>query len=208
MTRDEIESFAKFILNYNDSQLEDSISATRWPELVNMAYQDVWNRFKQTVSRASLLSSTDLTWPAGATTLELPVSLHNTVIYDLVYVDQTGLPYGRFAGYFEKRNLLRLDLFGSANPQSFTLRVYFVPDAEELTVGTSSPVLIPPAHHKVIAWELARVIKAIADKEVPPSWDDKIAEIEQRMMIDWKSRPVAQRPNIISEDAPFMRPFV
>jgi hypothetical protein len=208
MTRDEIISFAKFIMNVNDSQLSDDITDERWIELVQMAYVDVWARFKQTVSRASLLEYTDLTWPAGSNTLALPNSLKDAVIYDIVYVDSNGVPYSRFQGYFEKRNLLRLDLTGQSAAQSFILRFYFIPEVENLDNPTSTPVLIAPNHQKVIAWEAARVVKALSDKEVPESWNDKIDEIEQRMIIDWKSRPIAQRPNIISSESPFMRPFV
>lgn len=208
MTRTEIIDFAQFGLSVNDSQLNDSIDPARWIQLVQMAYKNVWIRARNKVARSQLLAAVDSTWPAGSATFTLPttpVNLQQALIYDILFLDDSGNPYDRFGGYFETRNVLRIYPGAVPSAAAFNMRFYIIPEAEVLDAGTS-PLLIKDAHHEVIAWECLKTVKMLADKEVPQKWEEKLEDLEFHLFSELKSRPIVNRPNIISMDAPMARP--
>lgn len=205
MTLQQLIDFAKLSLNVNASQLNDDLTLTQWQAFMQAAYEDCWVRFRNQVSRDYFLASTDLQWTAGAATYTLPTQLQNAVIYDIVYLDTMGNPYSRWQGTFETRNVLRLAQFGAVTPSAFPFRVYYIPEPETLTLS-STPALIPPIHHKVIAWEALITVKELLDKEVPQSWMDHRDSIEMMLVKECSKRPVAARANIVSLDTPILRP--
>lgn len=205
MTLDELIDFASFGLSVNDSQFNDAIAPDRWKQLVQMAYKNVWSRFRTIAPRSALLTYIDKTWTAGSFTYSLPIDLRNALIYDILYVDSNGNPFDRVGAYFESKNVLRLGV-GSGLSTDFQMRFYYIPEVELLT-GGSSPLLILPQHHEAVAWEALKVVKMLADKEVPEGWLTNLESLEYQMFNEAKSRPLASRPNVISVDAPMIRPY-
>lgn len=206
MTLGELRTRCKLFLNVNDSQLDDSISVNSWAAIIQQAYADVWGRMRGQVSRASILVSTDLTWPAGQQTMTLPTNLWDAVIYDIWQLDGSGNPLIQFNAFFETRNVLRNPSI-SWNAAGYQLRVYYIPEVEALTSDSSTPRLIPLQYHSVIVWEALRIVKMLYDKEIPPSWEKKMEEIEYVMVKEQSTRPVAQRANIVLATNPMARPL-
>lgn len=206
MTLTELIDFAKFGLNVNDSQLNDDISAERWVTLIQMAYKNLWTRVRNQVGRANLVKSYDDSWAGGAATYTLPQQYQNAVIYDIVYTDGFGNPLSRIQGNFETRNVFRLTAWGGVSPSPFTFRVYYIPEVEVLTVS-ASPALLPPAHHEAIAWEALITVKMFTDKKVPDNWAEHRDGIEMMCIKELSVRPLTFRANIVSLDAPLLRPI-
>lgn len=205
MTRTEMVDLLKLFLNVNNSQLDDSISETQWAAFIQRAYSTVWQRIRGQVSRATLLVSQDIQWPAGQPTFTLPVNLQNAVIYDIWTLDGSGNPLCQFNGFFETRNVLRVGSVSWAL-SGYNLRYYYIPEAE--TLGANDvPALIPPQYHETIVWEALRVVKMLFDKEIPGNWQEKQEEIEFTLVKEQSTRPVNQRANIMAMGSPMVRPL-
>ena len=76
------------------------------------------------------------------------------------------------------------------------LRVYYVPDAEQFTDDKQTPLLIPPAHHRVIVWQTLCDIKMLWDKDVPDKWQRRLDGLVGSLLQELRTRPVAHRANI------------
>lgn len=209
MTRDEIIDFCKFAMNVNASQSDDSVSDANWVTLVNNSYRAIWNRISlELAPKGSVVQTFDTSWPAGDFTYTLPTQLQNALIYECWYLDSNNEPYNRIDATFEKRNVMRLNYYPSFSPGGFPFRIYFIPEAEKLAVGTDVPQLIPPRHHEVIAWEALRTVKMLTDKEIPEMWQAKFEDLELSLAKEFQSRPLANRPNVRSLWSPIARPLI
>jgi len=206
MNRGQIREKAKFYMNFNASQVNDDISDANWNTLVNDAYRQVWTRVRSQISRAGLLTSVDVPWPAGQQTYTLPAYLQDAAIYDLWQLDGNSNPVAPVGCFFETRNVLRLPLYPLGN-QGFTMRIYFIPEVDQLANDSDSPTLIPPVHHDVIVWECLKIAKIIADKEIPESWTERLEDIEFSLVKELGTRPIANRSNIIYAQGPRSRPL-
>lgn len=206
MTLGQMRALCKLYLNVNASQLNDDITDAQWNAFIQQAYNDVWMRVRTQVSRATLLSSTDLTWPAGQQTMTLPTNLQNALIYDIWRIDGNGNPLCQFQAFFETRNVLRNPTI-FFNAAGWQIRLYFVPEIEQLTNDEAIPNLIPPQYHSVLVWETLLVVKALYDKEIPASWEKKRDEVDFSLIKEQSTRPVAQRSNIMLAQSPMARPL-
>lgn len=208
MTRGELIDFAKWGLNVNDSQLPDDISPARWEQLCQMAYKNVWSKFRTQVSKASLLTYSDFTWTSGTSTFTLPTSpvdLTNAVIYAIMGLSSptvSPITYFSWPVQFLSRNVL-------TSPYNLTgpFRIFYIPEAETLANDGAIPQLVPPAHHELIAWEMLRVVKMFLDKEIPEQWNDRYVELEMNWFNEWKTRPLADRAGVIDLNVPILRPL-
>lgn len=202
----QIREAVKRRLNMNASQLDDSIDPAGWLDFINEAYSDTWKLVRNTAPRECTVESVDFTWPAGANTYTLPTELKNATIYQIIQVNAQGVPCGSFWGFFEKRNVLRLPPGSPVG--GLTFRIYFIPEAEELTGDTSVPQLIPPQHHDVIMWECLNTVKALFDKEVPERWESTLEDLKFLLCKEFMARPINDRARIRLPDAPLIRPTV
>lgn len=189
----------------NSSQGSDDVSTTQWNDLIQEAYNAVWQRIRNTVSKANLLSYVDKTWTAGSQTYTLPTELKDALLYDFVQIDSVGTPLGRIQGYFESRNVFRLNTFSAVSANPFTFRIYFIPQVEIL-MSTAEPQLIPSQHHEAIVWEALINIKMLQDKQVPADWYQQREGIEMMATKELAVRPLAYRANVVSLESPVLRP--
>lgn len=208
MNREQIIDFAKWGLNVNASQFDDSITPDRWNQLCQMSYKNCWSKFRTQVAKASILTYTDIAWPSGATTFTLPatpIDLTNAVIYAIMGYDSstTTSPtcFYPLPVQFLSRNVLSAPV-----ALTTTMRIFYIPDVEYLQTG-QSPLLIPPQHHELIAWDMLRIVKMFADKEIPQQWDNRTQELELNWVKEWSTRPLAVRAGVINLDFPILRPI-
>lgn len=182
-------------MNVNSSQLPDDLTTANWNSFINDGYKNLWLRVRAQVSRSNLLASIDLTWPAGSQTFTLPANLQDAAIYDMWQVDSSGNPLIQFCGFFETRNVLRLPMWPQGF-QGFTLRVYYIPETEDMANDSDSPSLIPASHQEVIVWEALKIVKILLDKAIPDSWVRRCDDVEFVLVKELATRPISSRSNI------------
>lgn len=204
-TRGEIRENCKFDLNFNASQEDDSILDADWNRLIQQAYNKAWKELRAAVAREATVEQYDFTWTAGALTMELPVPLKNSTLYDLYEVNTSGIPIREFPGYFESRNFLRI--YG-VYPYNATLRAYYIPEVESLENDSDTPRLIPPQHHDLLEWETLLLVKQLMDRDIPPSWQERYDALKFSLFNEFKARPINQRTGIRLKGAPLTRPLL
>lgn len=187
MNRREIRDYAGFILGFNDQQTENDFTTARLNKAINWAYEQRWNETKQQVGRASLVEYVDETWASGAATFTLPAYLQGKALYKFVQVSND--VEVELAISFQTRNVLRWDESGPTG--AITLRCYYISATEKLETDEQVPLLIPPAHHQLIAWDAAILLKKIADQQVPSSWLETQDSLAMSLVKDMSSRPLA-----------------
>lgn len=192
MNRREIRDYAGFILGFNDAQTEGDFTAARLNNAINWAYEQRWNETKQQVARKSLVEYTDETWPSGDTSFELPAYLRGKALYKFVQVSSD--VEMELSVSFKTRNVLQWDASGPTG--DITLRCYYIASAEKLETDDQVPALIPPAHHQIISWDAAILLKTIADQEVPSSWSEMQSNLSMSLVKDMDSRPLADYARI------------
>ena len=192
MNRREIRDYAGFILGFNDEQTEGDFTTARLNKAINWAYENRWNETKQQVARASLVEYTDVEWASGEPTFELPEDLRGKALYKFVQVSSD--VELQLSIRFQTRNVLMWDESGPTG--DITLRVYYIATAEKLETDEQVPLLIPPAHHQLIAWDAAILLKTIADQEVPAKWTTMQENLSMSLVKDLDSRPLADYARI------------
>jgi hypothetical protein len=201
----EIRANCKFDLSVNDSQLDDHISDASWNRLINQSYNKAWKELRTQVAREATVQSYDFAWTTGALTMDLPDAIKDGTLHQIVEVNSSGVPIREFQGFFETRNRLRV-MGGLA--YSATLRVYYIPEVEQLVLDEQVPLLIPPQHHDFIEWETLLLVKQLQDKEIPEAWQKRYNELKFSLFNEFKSRPFNPRPGIRLPGAPMLRPLL
>lgn len=186
----------KLMLHVNSSQLNDDISPDNYKLLLTQAYQTIWTDVRTEVAEANLLAKWDIEWPADEQTLTLPLPLQDQLIWDIWQLGASNQPVCPAPVHFEVRNVLRFDGVAPLIAASNKLRIYFVPDAEKLVSDNQRPLLIPPAHHRVIVWRTLCDIKMLWDKVVPDTWAKRLDDSLGSLLQELRTRPVAHRANI------------
>lgn len=190
-------SEVKLMLHVNSSQLNDNISQDDYRLLLNQAYASLWSDIRTEVSEANLLAKYDIQWPPQAQTMDLPEPLQDKLIWDIWQLGPpSDTPLVPATVRFETRNVLRMDFPGPVLAANLGLRIYYVPDVEQFQEDQQIPLLIPPAHHRVIVWQTLVDIKMLWDKTVPDTWLDRLDKLKGNLLQELRTRPVAQRANI------------
>lgn len=187
----------KFMLNVNDSQMNDNVSPSNYLLLLTQAYQSLWSDIRMEVSEANLLAKYDIQWNPASQTMELPVPLQDKLVWDVWTLGPpNNTPLCPANITFETRNVLRMNFLGPVISANLGLRIYYVPDAEQFTDVKQTPLLIPSAHHRVIVWQALIDLKMFLDKQIPDSWNDRLDKLKGTLLQELRTRPVAHRANI------------
>lgn len=186
----------KLMLKVNRSQLNDDIAPSDYRLFAQQSYESLWTDIRTEVSEANLLAKDDILWNSANRTMPLPVPLQDKLIWDIWQLGADGItPLCPANIRFETRNVLRMNV-GPVITANLGLRIYYVPDAEQFIDDKQTPLLIPPAHHRVIVWQTLVDIKMLWDKEVPDSWNDRLDKLKGGLLQELRTRPVAHRANI------------
>lgn len=187
----------KLMLHVNRSQLNDDIAPSDYRLLAQQAYESLWSDIRMEVAEDNLLTKFDIQWDPLSQTMELPVPLQDKLIWDIWQLGPPdNMPICPANIRFETRNVLRMNYLGPVVTSSLGLRIYYVPDAEAFTDDKQTPLLIPPAHHRVIVWRTLCDIKMLWDKQVPDAWQDRLDKLQGTLLQELRTRPVAHRANI------------
>lgn len=187
----------KLMLHVNRSQLNDDISQSDYRLFLSQAYESLWSDIRTEVSEDNLLSKYDIQWNPTSQTMELPVPLQDTLIFDIWTLGPpNNTPLCPANIRFETRNVLRMDFLGPVISANLGLRIYYIANAEKFTDDKQTPLLIPSMHHRVIVWQTLSDIKQIWDKATPDAWTDRLEKLKGNMLQELRTRPVAHRANI------------
>lgn len=144
----------------------------------------------------------ETTWPASQLLLTLPGSLGDASlvrIFDITANSGMGDPIffgdqqGTGAIVFRDRKTLE---WRDAGPSSaVTLRIHYVPQAEDFTETSEECDIIPPRHHDLYVVSAAVRLREVADESAPQAWVQHRNEL--RFLL-WKelsqTRPLGTGP--------------
>lgn len=195
----------------NDSQLNDSISPASWTIYIWEAYNSILMDLQAHAPREATVESMDITWPAGEQTFDLPSNLRDMIFYQIIQINEAGVPSQEFVGYFETRNRLRISPGYTAF--NMNLRLYFLPVAEKWAGPdldeASSPLFVPDRHCPLIIWQTLIHVKSIYDRGDAPAFWTQMHEIARMAFFkENMARPIAKRARIRLPDAPMLRPLI
>ena len=185
----ELQNQTKELLNFNASQTDQDFTLVQVKNAINRAYRREYVRARQEGSRRYFISTTDVSWPSDAATLELPARLKGAQIVRVS--DVTGNDPGSelmFSDYGNVGDIFWLNRntiqWGTNGPSSNkTLRFEYFPKTTDMIQDDDEPDLVPPEHRELIFWTAAIDLRNRADEMAPQSW---LMERENLRMDLWK----------------------
>lgn len=194
MNRGEMREQLGFLLNFNESQVDQAFTAARLNKELQYAYDRIVRRCKQQSSKAWFTRYVDATWTSGSLTYTPPsVALRGFLM--LFRMDSTNtnqfkhrIEVGQaFPAGFENSSANPYPYSESANQvfwldndtlqwgndtgpsEDIYLRFVYLAYAETLEDDDDEPSLIPPEHRETIVLEALRRLRGAADGQYE-SW--------------------------------------
>ena len=185
----ELQTETKELLNFNSSQTDQDFTLVQVKNAINRAYRREYVRGRQEGTRRFFISTTDVAWPSGQATLELPGYLQGVQIVRISDVT-SGAPgtelifsdSGSVGDLFWK-NRITIQ-WGTGGPGAArTIQFEYFPKVTKMVQDDDEPDLMPPEHRELIFWAAAIDLRNRADEMAPQSW---LFERENLRMDFWK----------------------
>lgn len=200
MNRGELIELGKFMMNVNDAQLNSQISLDSWNRSVQLSYNRLWNRIRNEIAKPNSTAYYDFSWPNATPIITIPNQLQGRTLLGF-YLRNNDLTTGRRINVQcpSKFTLMWPDSGGPVAAPT-QMRGYCYADAEILLSDDSSPQLLLPAHHEVIAYETVIYLKTLQDKTVPSEWVSTRDDLEFYAQKELMTRPLYNVAAILPDD--------
>ena len=185
----ELQDETSELLNFNSGQTDQDFTASQIKNAVNRAYKREYVRARQEGVRRFFITATDVVWPAGAATLELPERLAGAqlirvtdvtsgpLVAELIFSDNGSVGDLHWAN----RNTLQMGTSGPSSEK--TLRFQYFPGVTKLVTDDDEPSMIPEEHHELVFYSAAIDLRNRADEIAPQAW---VFERESLRQDFWK----------------------
>ena len=185
----ELQDETSELLNFNTGQADQDFTAAQLKNAVNRAYKREYVRARQEGVRRFFVSSTEVVWPAGSATLELPSRLSGAQLLRVTDVTNGSLGAELIFSdngstgdlHWESRNKLQMGKSGPSSDK--TLRFEYFPGVSKLIADDDEPSMIPEEHHELVFYSAAIDLRNRADEIAPQAW---VFERESLRQDFWK----------------------
>lgn len=205
MKRSEIRGEVAFLVNFTEGVADQDTTTARLNKMIQQAYNQEVERAKLASHRRFWQMNQDVTWLADSATYSLPTSLRGKTLIDILDTTEgepgISLLFGESSnsvGDVSWKDKDTLQWSSTSGPSSDrTIRFTYEAAAETLLDDESTPALVPPQFHYLIAWTAAILFRMIADEQVPRDW-----RVEQNeMRLDFykhvgRGRPLSSTPTV------------
>lgn len=192
----DLRDLTSWIVNFNEGQTDQDFAGPSTDankhinRALNLCYSKELELAIQNCGVRAFMRRTSFTWPADATSLDIPWELRGKTIHR--FKDNTSLSPGPTlaiwddmvdgSGMFMKS----VDKYGwyPAPSSDLTIRVIYIADANDLINDGDEPELLPLRNRELIAWSAAVWLRTVADEAPPQAW---LMEREEQRQRWWKT---------------------
>jgi len=177
-------------LDFNSSQADSDFSASQTLNLLNEAYDQEVNKGKTAGSKLYFIQTETFTWTGSAVTYDLTSNsdLDDLDIFGFYDITDDANAPREVNPYWRDRDTLVWESRPGPGTDR-TIRVLYLAHAEELTLGTQEPLLVPPAHRWLLVWTAAILGREEADEMAPQSWYSRQSDLRLSWYKEIQSRP-------------------
>lgn len=186
-------------------------------DAINESYTDELAEAIDNTDEDLFRESETITWPISQRTLELPEWTDNVLRIVRIDDETNEVPGSMLwilsrAAYFEPtiswldRRTLQ---WGTSGPEETkTLRLHYIPMANEMSLPTDTPRYIHYGFRRLLVWGAAVIVRTSVHENAPGSWIQRRDELRERyhQMLWKRNLRDTERPATVSSGPEFIEP--